>query len=127
MAEEENRGFTSLMDTGVPSQLDEDDLRAEIEIELPDSQNNVMAMIEAEDVDGIEITSDEDGGVTVDFEPSDVRGESDDFYMNLAEEIPDRELGRISSDLLGEYDSNKASRQEWEVTVNHNGLFSKKS
>ncbi len=56
MAEEENRGFTSVMDTGVPSQLDEDDLRAEIEIELPDSQNNVMAMIEAEDVDGIEIT-----------------------------------------------------------------------
>ena len=121
MAEEENRGFTSLMDTGVPSQLDEDDLRAEIEIELPDSQNNVMAMIEAEDVDGIEITSDEDGGVTVDFEPSDVRGDSDDFYMNLAEEIPDRELGRISSDLLGEYDSNKASRQEWEDTYS-NGL-----
>ena len=121
MAEEENRGFTSLMDTGVPSQLDEDDLRAEIEIELPDSQNNVMAMIEAEDVDGIEITSDEDGGVTVDFEPSDVRGDSDDFYMNLAEEIPDRELGRISSDLLGEYDANKASRQEWEDTYS-NGL-----
>ena len=121
MAEEENRGFTSLMDTGVPSQLDEDDLRAELEIELPDSQNNVMAMIEAEDVDGIEITSDEDGGVTVDFEPSDVRGDSDDFYMNLAEEIPDRELGRISSDLLGEYDSNKASRQEWEDTYS-NGL-----
>ena len=121
MAEEENRGFTSLMDTGVPSQLDEDDLRAEIEIELPDSQNNVMAMIEAEDVDGIEITSDEDGGVTVDFEPSDVRGDSDDFYINLAEEIPDRELGRISSDLLGEYDANKASRQEWEDTYS-NGL-----
>jgi hypothetical protein len=121
MAEEENRGFTSLMDTGVPSQLDEDDLRAELEIELPDSQNNVMAMIEAEDVDGIEITSDEDGGVTVDFEPSDVRGDSDDFYMNLAEEIPDRELGRISGDLLGEYDANKASRQEWEDTYS-NGL-----
>ena len=121
MAEEENRGFTSLMDTGVPSQLDEDDLRAEIEIELPDSQNNVMAMIDAENVDNIEITSDDDGGVTVDFEPSDGRGDSDDFYMNLAEEIPDRELGRISSDLLGEYDANKASRQEWEDTYS-NGL-----
>ena len=121
MAERENRGFTSLMDTGVPSQLDEDDLRAEVEIELPDSQNNVMAMIDAENVDNIEITSDDDGGVTVDFEPSDGRGEGDDFYMNLAEEMPDRELGRISSDLLGEYDSNKASRQEWEDTYS-NGL-----
>jgi hypothetical protein len=121
MAERENRGFTSLMDTGVPSQLDEDDLRAEVEIELPDSQNNVMAMIDAENVDNIEITSDDDGGVTVDFEPSDGRGEGDDFYMNLAEEMPDRELGRISSDLLGEYDSNKSSRQEWEDTYS-NGL-----
>ena len=121
MAEEENRGFTSLMDTGVPSQLDEDDLRAEIEIELPDSQNNVMAMIQTEDVDGIEITSDEDGGVTVDFDPTDDRGEGEDFYMNLAEEIPERDLGRISSDLIGEYDSNKASRQEWEDTYS-NGL-----
>jgi len=63
-----------LMDTGVPSQLDEEDLRAELEVELPDSQNNVLAMVEAENVDNIEITSDEDGSVTVDFEPSDARG-----------------------------------------------------
>jgi|TARA_R110001606_G_scaffold294772_2_gene442448 hypothetical protein len=118
---EEKRGFTSLMETRVPSQLDEDDLRAEIEIELPGSQNNVMAMIEADDVGGIEITSEEDGGVTIDFEPSDIRGDGNDFYMNLAEEIPDRELGRISSELIGEYDSNKASRQEWEDTYS-NGL-----
>jgi hypothetical protein len=28
--------------------------------------------------------------------------------------MPDRELGRIASELLGEFDANKASRQEWE-------------
>ena len=28
-----------LMDTNVPSQLDEDDLRAELELEIPDSQS----------------------------------------------------------------------------------------
>ena len=50
MAEEKNGYASSLIDTGVPSQLDEADLAAEIEIELPDSQNNVMAMIEADDV-----------------------------------------------------------------------------
>ncbi|MCP4831251.1 MAG: hypothetical protein GY886_03435, partial [Gammaproteobacteria bacterium] len=38
-----------------------------------------------------------------------------------AEEIPDRELARISSDLLGEFDANKASRQEWEDAYT-NGL-----
>ena len=125
MAEEDKTGFaSSLMDSSVssiPSQIDEDDLRAEIEIELPDSQNNVMAMIQAEDVGGIEITPEDDGGVIVDFDPSDERGDSDDFYMNLAEEMPERELGRISSELTGEYDSNKASRQEWEDTYS-NGL-----
>jgi len=35
--------------------------------------------------------------------------------------MPDRELARISSDLLGEFDANKASRQEWEDAYT-NGL-----
>jgi len=38
---------------------------------------------------------------------------SDDFYLNLAEEMPERELGRIAGELLGEFDANKAGRQEW--------------
>ena len=111
----------NLMDTRVPSQLDEEDLAAEVELELPDSQNRVLAMIDAENIGEIEITPDEDGGVTVDFDPQDQRGEDEDFYANLAEEMPDRELGRISSELMGEFDSNKAGRQEWEETYS-NGL-----
>ena len=59
----------SLMDRNVPSQLDEEDLQAEIEIELPGSQNDVMAMIASEDVGSIEIIPEEDGGVIVDFDP----------------------------------------------------------
>jgi len=108
-----------LMD--VPSQLDPEDLAAEIELELPDSSNIVMAEIEASDVGSIEIVPEDDGGVVVDFDPQDQRGKNDDFYANLAEEIPDRELSRISSDLLGEFDANKASRQEWEDAYT-NGL-----
>ena len=108
-----------LMD--VPSQLDTDDLAAEVEIELPDSANVVMADIEAEDVGSIEISPEDDGGVVIDFDPQDQRGVSEDFYANLAEEMPDRELARISSDLLGEFDANKASRQEWEDAYT-NGL-----
>ena len=108
-----------LMD--VPSQLDTDDLAAEVELELPDSSNVVMADIEATDVGSIEISPEDDGGVIIDFDPQDQRGVSDDFYANLAEEIPDRELARISSDLLGEFDANKASRQEWEDAYT-NGL-----
>ena len=108
-----------LMD--VPSQLDPDDLMAEIELEIPDSQNIVMAELDSEGVGSIEISPEEDGGVTVDFDPQDRRGVNGDFYANLAEEMPDRELSRISSDLLSEFDANKASRQEWEDAYT-NGL-----
>ena len=112
----------SLMDRNVPSQLDEEDLQAEIEIELPGSQNDVMAMIASEDVGSIEIIPEEDGGVIVDFDPqSKEKGEEVAFDANLAEEIPDRELGRISSELMSEFDANKASRQDWEEAY-ANGL-----
>jgi len=114
MAEIRDGYKSSLMDTRVPSQLEEDDLRAELELEIPDSQGEVMAMIDASGVGEIEISPTEDGGVEIDFEPQDQRGENEDFYANLAEEMPDRELQRIASELLGEYDANKASRQDWE-------------
>ena len=102
-----------LMDTNVPSQLDEDDLRAELEIEIPDSGGDPMLYAVDSDVE-IEISEEDDGGVTVDFDPEDMRGEGGDFYANLAEEMPDRELSRIGSDLAGEFDANKAGRQDWE-------------
>lgn len=108
-----------LMD--VPSQLDPEDLAAEVELELPDSSNVVMADIEATDVGSIEITPEDDGGVVIDFDPQDERGVSTDFYANLAEDLDDRELARISSELLSEFDANKASRQEWEDAYT-NGL-----
>ena len=66
-----------LMD--VPSQLDPDDLMAEIELEIPDSQNIVMAELDSEGVGSIEISPEEDGGVTVDFDPQDQRGVNGDF------------------------------------------------
>ncbi len=109
-----------LMDTNVPSQLDEDDLRAELEIEIPDSGADPMLYAVDSDVE-IEISTEDDGGVTVDFDPEDMRGEGGDFYANLAEEMPDRELSRIGNDLSGEFDANRSSRQEWEVAYS-NGL-----
>ena len=104
-----------LMDTNVPSQLDPEDLAAEVELELPGSMDDNVVAFEgvAEGMD-IEMTPDEDGGVTIDFDPQDQRGDSDDFYMNLAEEMPDRELSRIAGELMSEFDSNKSGRQEWE-------------
>jgi hypothetical protein len=42
--------------------------------------------------------------------------EDDDFYKNLAEDMDDTELGRLSSDLLAEFQNDKSSRDEWEHT-----------
>ena len=106
--------IAGMVDKNVPSQLDPEDLAAEVELEVPGSMDDNVVAFEgmAENMD-IEVTPEEDGGVTIDFDPEDQRGMSDDFYLNLAEEMPERELGRIAGELLGEFDANKAGRQEW--------------
>jgi len=103
-----------LMDKNVPSQLDPEDLAAEVELEVPGSMDNVVSFEGMAEGMDIEISPEEDGGVTIDFDPEDQRGMNDDFYTNLAEEMPDRELDRIAGELLGEFDANKAGRQDWE-------------
>ena len=62
----------------------------------------------------IEIVEEDDGGVTLDFDPMSAARESENFYDNLAEDMSDRELGSIANDLLSEYESNKAGRSDWE-------------
>jgi len=106
--------IAGMVDKNVPSQLDMEDLAAEIELEVPGSMDNVVSFEGTAENMEIEVTPEEDGGVTIDFDPTDQRGEGDDFYANLAEEMPDRELSRIAGELLAEYDANKASRQDWE-------------
>ena len=109
-----------LMDRNVPAQLDEEDLRAEIELELPMSQETeIIAMTDGEGPQ-IEITAEDDGGVVIDFDPN-MNTDEVGFYDNLADSLSDGELGRIAGDLLGEFSSNKASRQDWEDTYS-NGL-----
>ena len=55
----------------------------------------------------------EDGGAIVDFEPSTDMPDSG-FYANLAEDLDDRVLGSLASELTSDFDANKASRQDWE-------------
>ena len=63
---------------------------------------------------GLNIQLEDDGGVVVDFDPQAMRPDGGDFSANLAEEVDDRELARISSDLLEEYETNKNGRKDWE-------------
>ena len=101
----------------VPSQLDEDEMAAELELEIPDSGQEPLL---TDLGDEIEIIEEENGDVIVDFEPMAEMPEGG-FDENLAETLPDMELARISGDLMSEFESNKASRQEWEDTYS-NGL-----
>ena len=63
---------------------------------------------------GVNIEIVDEGGVVVDFDPQAPRQDSGDFHANLAEDISDPELSKISSELVEEYDSNKNGRKDWE-------------
>jgi len=99
----EPRPVAGLMDTNVPSQLDEEDLAAEIEVELPGSMDNdVMEMVSEEIPEDIEIYEEGENTV-VDFDPQEDTMDLGDFYGNLAEGMSDSELGALSGNLLDEY------------------------
>ena len=95
---------------------DEELLAVEVEA-LPSGLETNSAL----SIEGIEITEDEDGGVTFDFDPLRNKEREDDFFDNLAEFLSDSELAEVSNDLMDQYTSNKASRQDWEETYS-NGL-----
>jgi hypothetical protein len=105
--------LSSLMDsTAMMPEVTEEEMELDIEVAAPGtfvgSVNEILP-------EGIEIEEDEDGGVTIDFDPMAMLGGSDgDFYGNLAEELDDRALGQLSSELLGDFEANKSSRSEWE-------------
>ena len=40
----------------------------------------------------------------------------EDFYANLAENMDDNDLGKIASDLMADFESDKSSRDEWATT-----------
>jgi hypothetical protein len=61
-----------------------------------------------EDPEGVQIGVD---GVTIDLLPEPTTAE--EFDANLAEFMDEGELGTLASDLLGEYESDMASRKEW--------------
>ena len=66
----------------------------------------------------IEVTSEEDGGATIDFDPSanlKIPG-TESHFDNLADLLPDDITDPIGSELRFQYQDNKTSRKEWEQT-----------
>ena len=66
----------------------------------------------------IEVTPEDDGGATVDFDPNanlKIPG-TESHFDNLADLLPDDVIDPIGSDLRFQYQDNKTSRKEWEQT-----------
>ena len=90
--------IAGMVENAVPTQLDQDDLVAEVELELPGSQEGGDEGLARMD---IEILPEEDGGVVVDFEPQDQHGQNDDFYANLAEKCQIASSGVLPASCCG--------------------------
>ena len=104
-----NEGVTSMVERLTGDAPVELTVEEQVEIAVP----GALANAPREGLD-IEIEETEDGGVIVDFDPGADSIDEGDFGRNLAEEMDMGELGAVANDLLSEYDSNKASRQDWE-------------
>ena len=86
----------------------DEEITEELEIE------SLVSDIPMDMPEDIEITEEEDGSIVLDFDPMSALRGSGEFYENLAEDMDDTELGVIASDLLSEFEANKASRSDWE-------------
>ena len=61
-----------------------------------------------------DITIEEDGSATVNFDPKAVTPEGgEDHFENLAEFLDDKILDPLASELMDKYKDYKQSRQEW--------------
>ena len=100
---------------------------ADIEKGLPDTKLPATGELNAVDVDvneeeiqkgPIEVTSEDDGGATIDFDPNtnlNIPG-TESHFDNLADLLPEEITDPIGSDLRYQYQDNKTSRKEWEQT-----------
>ena len=104
-----DRPPVSLMDREGTNLPDEEVLAVEVEA-LPNGLDTNAAM----SIEGVEITQDEDGGVTFDFDPLRNKDREDDFFDNLAEFMDESELADVANDLMDQYSANRASRHDWE-------------
>ena len=82
----------------VPTQLDEEELKAEMDVEIPEGMDI------NEIPDNVEIVEEDVGSVVIDFDPREDKNMDGDFYANLAEDMSDDELGRLSGELSGEFE-----------------------
>jgi hypothetical protein len=98
------------IDKGLPSNT-----RTEIDLPTQEEIKKVEVEEETPQKGPIEVIPEEDGGVTLDFEPGaiNVPG-TENHFDNLADILPDDILDPIGGDMVQNYMDYKASRKDWE-------------
>ncbi len=84
-------------------------------IEIPSELQEVAVQEPVEEKGPIEVIPEEDGGVTLDYEPGaiNVPG-TESHFDNLADILPEDVLEPIGNEMVQNYMDYKSSRKEWE-------------
>ena len=93
----------------------------ETEIKIPGEEEIAVAQEETvnEQVgpNDVQVTTEEDGSATINFDPEAVNQPgTDGHFDNLAELLPEQTLGKLGSELVGNFEQYKSSRKAWEDT-----------
>src|SRR5210317_1112277 len=97
------------IDKGLPN------TRTEIEIPSEEEMQEEVGVEEEVEKGPVEITPEEDGGATIDFDPSAVNTMgSQNHFDNLADILPDEVLEPIGNEMVQNFMDYKNSRKDWE-------------
>ncbi len=99
------------IDKGLPNTRTKIDIPSEEEM-----QEEVSVQEEEESQKGpVEILPEEDGGATIDFDPSAINvSGTQNHFDNLADILPEENLDPIGNEMVQNYMDYKSSRKEWE-------------
>ena len=104
------------IDKGLPN------TRNKLEIPSEEELQDVAVQEPVEEKGPIEVIPEEDGGVTLDYEPGSINVPgTESHFDNLAELLPDDVLEPIGNEMAQNYMDYKSSRKEWEQVL-HQGL-----
>ena len=98
------------IDKGLPS-------NTRTEIDIPTEEEVAKVQVEEEEVEKgpVEVTPEEDGGATIDFEPGAINiPGTESHFDNLADILPDDVVDPVGGDMVQNYMDYKASRKDWE-------------
>ena len=97
------------IDKGLPN------TRTEIKVPSEEELQEVAVQEPVEEKGPVEVTPEEDGGATINFEPGAINiPGTENHFDNLADILPDDILDPIGNDMVQNYMDYKASRKDWE-------------